>query len=111
MSDYSVNVPVEYTTEDMDDATWGNGSLAQPWWTKVEHGKDDEPLVLVKGFFGCDGDTPKPFTVTFYGWLNAAQEVLRKHSHYAPYILDKDIDADLGDLILQYAVAKEAVYG
>lgn len=111
MSDFSVTIPVEYTTEDIDDSVWGNGSLAYPWWTNLRPGNDNEPDTLVVGHFGCDGDQPKPFRVTFYGWLNAAQAVIRDYPRNAPYLMDKDIDADLGDLIMQYAVAGKAVYG
>ena len=108
---YSMKVPVEYTTEDIDDSVWGNGSLAYPWWTDLAPGGDDEPEVVVSGLFGCDGDDPEPFRITFHRWLNAAQDVIREHPHYSPFLLDKDVDADLGDLILQFAVAGKAVYG
>ena len=108
---YRVDVTIEYSREDIRDSVTGNGSLAYEWWNELEFHPDDSDA-LVTGEFGClDEDTTSPFRVTYEQWVKAAGEVARKHTHWGQFILEKDIDADCGDLIMQYAVAGKGIYG
>jgi hypothetical protein len=105
---HTINLPVAWTNEEIDDSIWGNSALAWEWWTELERGTGE---VLVRGMFGCEDDELTPFEVTISEWLRALRDVALEHQGWRSLILDKDIDADLGDIILQYAVAGKAVYG
>jgi hypothetical protein len=105
---HTITLPVEWTNEDIDDSIWGNSALAYPWWTELERGTGE---VLVRGNFGDDDEDIISFEVTVDEWLRALRAVALEHAGWRAYILDKDIDADLGDVILQYAVAGKSIYG
>jgi hypothetical protein len=105
---HTITLPVAWSREEIDDSIWGNSALAYPWWTELERGTGE---VLVRGEFGCEDDEPQTFEVTVDEWLRALREVALEHQGWRSYILDKDLDSDLGDLVLQYAVAGKAVYG
>lgn len=104
---HTINLPVAWTSEEIDDSVWGNSALAYPWWTELEPGTGE---VIVRGHFGDDGDEPIVFEVTVDEWLRALRDVALEHQGWRSAILDKDIDADLGDVILQYAVAGKSIY-
>jgi hypothetical protein len=105
---HTITLPVEWTNDEIDDSIWGNSALAYEWWTELERGTGD---VVVRGVFGCEDDEAVPFEVTVDEWLRALRAVALEHQGWRHYILDKDIDADLGDVILQVAVAGRAIYG
>lgn len=116
MNEFTINLPVSYSAEDIEDAVWGNGSFSYPWWVEAEQG-DRQIGWLIVGWIGWNPEeiegTPRanPVSLTYSSWLNAAKAVADQYPWHAGHIVEKDIDADLGDMILQMAYYGEVVYG
>lgn len=108
---YTITLPVEWTHEEIMDNVWGNYCLAHPWWTYLDGSTKGDPILT--GRFGSedDGDDLIDFSISTDEWLRAAKQVALEYPHWRDSILNKDIDAELGDMILQQAVAGSIIYG
>jgi hypothetical protein len=112
MRTYTATLPVEWTREEILDSVYGNGAFAWEWWVELEFPATPENTtdVIATGKFGDDDDW-SDFAVTFDSWLRALAKTATLYPHWRSSIIDKDIDADLGDVILQVAVHGDTVYG
>lgn len=110
----TLNLPITFEQEAfLDHVLWSGGLGWGSWWGSSNW--SDEALTLT-GYADNpetddDGTWSMPYLVRLEDLVKAAQLAASENKYVAEQLIKDDVDAIGADIILQYAVFGEVVYG
>lgn len=109
---YTVTTTRTVDDEWVNDAIWGSG-VCEPWWIEFHQVTDNSVRVTCWDGECGDGEETIEVTVSYQTIISAINRILNGEAEWyiKDYINRDDIDSDAADVILQYAVYGETVYG
>jgi hypothetical protein len=105
---------VNLTDDDLFLAVWGSGASSYPWYSRWDVDEDARKLGVL---IDLDGERESA-TLTVGTLRRSIEGVIEKypdsavsHVDWADEECDSDVDADIADQIVQYAVLGDVVFG